>query len=333
MQMHKNGPLSGKGRRGRSYLLIPIQQKRDGTDRVEFRSTGFVISNSGYGYGITVAHAVPAETAETQVEYYASVASRYSNKFPVHVVKRDPELDLALLSFPDVQEWTPIDIGESNRVPDDARLYVLGFPRSSDLSSAEGLLSSHFGRHGNWQTTLPLDYGDSGGPVFDIGGRVIAIAAGGLDDARAITYVIPIRYARPLLELAQIESLTRYAKVSPNVGAEATIKKSFAFSVTADHQETKNVDEDFCLPNGMKITSYQPIVASKAGSATRVISFAKVPDKPNCLRFRATVAGNGGRVEEGRGCLGHAATPRFPSPLIKPGRADFPHPAFRPVSP
>jgi hypothetical protein len=25
-----------------------------------------------------------------------------------------------------------------------------------------------------------------------------------------------------------------------------------------------------------------------------------------------------GRVEEGRGSLGHAATPRFPSPLIKP---------------
>ena len=27
---------------------------------------------------------------------------------------------------------------------------------------------------------------------------------------------------------------------------------------------------------------------------------------------------NIGRVEEGRGSLGHAATPRFPSPLIKP---------------
>ena len=26
-----------------------------------------------------------------------------------------------------------------------------------------------------------------------------------------------------------------------------------------------------------------------------------------------------GRVEDGRGSLGHSATPRFPSPLIKPG--------------
>jgi hypothetical protein len=27
-----------------------------------------------------------------------------------------------------------------------------------------------------------------------------------------------------------------------------------------------------------------------------------------------------GRVEDGRGSLGHAATPRFPSPLIEPDR-------------
>ena len=39
-----------------------------------------------------------------------------------------------------------------------------------------------------------------------------------------------------------------------------------------------------------------------------------------------------GRVEDGRGSLGHSATPRFPSPLIKPGVPIFRHPAFRPAS-
>src|SRR3954470_20104675 len=32
----------------------------------------------------------------------------------------------------------------------------------------------------------------------------------------------------------------------------------------------------------------------------------------------AVVPGTRGRVEDGRGSLGHAATPRFPSPLVKP---------------
>ncbi len=37
------------------------------------------------------------------------------------------------------------------------------------------------------------------------------------------------------------------------------------------------------------------------------------PDAPACCRHRRE-----GRVEDGRGSLGHSATPRFPSPLIKP---------------
>src|SRR5215510_15699032 len=40
---------------------------------------------------------------------------------------------------------------------------------------------------------------------------------------------------------------------------------------------------------------------------------AAVPEE----QIRSTDVGCG-RVEDGRGSLGHAATPRFPSPLIKP---------------
>ena len=43
--------------------------------------------------------------------------------------------------------------------------------------------------------------------------------------------------------------------------------------------------------------------------------------------------GSSGRVEDGRGRLGHAATLRFPSPLIEPDVPQLRHPALRPVSP
>ena len=110
----------------------------------------------------------------------------------------------ASIAFPDVKKLDVIEAGESKNVPADARLFVLGFPRLSDLASAEGLLSNHYGPKGKWQTTLPIDYGNSGGPVFDIGGRVIGIAAGGLDEARAMTYVIPFDYARPLRSMVAL---------------------------------------------------------------------------------------------------------------------------------
>jgi S1-C subfamily serine protease len=181
-----------------SMLFIEaVSQNNDGTKRDVARSTGFIISDKGYG--MTVAHAVPKTTSDTIVHYYASVGSRYASKFPVEVVRRDEDLDLALLRLPKVQDWRHfIGLGRSNDVPEDTRLYVLGFPRNSDLASAEGLLSSHFGPGGKWQTTLPLDYGNSGGPLFDARGRVIAVAAGGYDQARAITFVIPMDYAWPL---------------------------------------------------------------------------------------------------------------------------------------
>jgi S1-C subfamily serine protease len=183
-----------------SILFIEaVGQKNDGTKPADVtRSTGFVISDSGSGFGMTVAHAVPRTTSDTTVRYYASAGSRYASKFPVEVLRRDEDLDLAILVLPKVQNWHLVGLGRSNDVPEDTRLYVLGFPRNSDLASAEGLLSSYFGPGGKWQTTLPLDYGNSGGPVFDARGRVIAVAAGGYDEARAITFVIPIDYARPL---------------------------------------------------------------------------------------------------------------------------------------
>ena len=45
--------------------------------------------------------------------------------------------------------------------------------------------------------------------------------------------------------------------------------------------------------------------------------------------YRTAAIRRGGRVEDGRGSLGHAATLRFPSPAHRTGRADFPHPALR----
>jgi S1-C subfamily serine protease len=276
-----------------SVLYIEtVQQNRDGTNKTTISSSGFVITKNGYG--LTAAHAVPRETSDTQVRYFASVGSRYSHKFPIEVVQRIEELDIALLQFPNVEEWIPVEMGDSRNVPDDARLYVLGFPRSSDLSSAEGLLSNHFGPGGKWQTTLPLDYGNSGGPVFDIGGRVIGIAAGGYDNAHAITFVIPSSYTKPLQDIVEAAPASMFAAgESPSVPSGHEVMKAFAFAYSVDHQEKKNVEEDFCLPTGVKVSNFKPVVTSLAGKETKVYSFSVTPNKPNCVRLQGEVAGNG----------------------------------------
>lgn len=259
-----------------------LSEKRDGTNREVISGTGFVISP--LGYAITAAHVVPRPASDGIAQYRASVTSRHSAKFSIEVVYRQEELDLALLLFPSVQTWQALDFGNSSETPEDARLYVLGFPRASDLASAEGLLSSRFGTRGNWQTTLPIDYGNSGGPVFDIGGRVVGIAAGGLDEARAMTYVIPSNYSRPIRSLTQ---------ASFDVGIMTAVKMNPFFVITADHQQQRELEQLFCLEPQYKVTSFSPTVTATYGDTTKIVSIAPAIGKDNCVALKAFVAGDG----------------------------------------
>lgn len=177
-----------------------VRQNRDGTNRETLTASGFVVSC--FGHVLTVAHAVPREGANELVTYGAAVRSRHALKVRAEIVMRDENLDLALLQLPNVQAWKPLEFAPTDVVVgEDTRLYALGFPLHADLTSAEGLLSNRAGVSGRWQTTLPLNFGNSGGPVFDASGKVVAVAAGGFDQAQAITFVIPAEYLRGVRDL------------------------------------------------------------------------------------------------------------------------------------
>lgn len=252
----------------------------DGTDRQVSTATGFVISNRGHA--ITAAHAVPRVSRDKRGFFRAALGGRQAHRFSFEVVMRDEDLDVALLKFPSSGfSWSPLEFGESELVPKDARLYVLGFPRTSDLVSAEGLLRGDDGPGGKWQTTLPLDYGHSGGPVFDIEGRVIGVAVGGFDDAKAQTFVVPAHY---------IYFMRRYASTAiENVPGMTAI----AFGFSADHEERKPVSELFCIGSDQRIESVKPIIASRNGDDSRLLSTTPVPNQPNCVQLNALVAGKG----------------------------------------
>jgi len=279
-----------------SIIHIESQRyERDGSNRETFSSTGFVVSC--LGHAITVAHAVPRPTEFGVAEYRASTRSRHRPKVHVEVIARDEDLDLALVLLPQSEEWRALTfVDQSADVPEDARLYTLGFPLASDLSSAEGLLSSHFGVGGKWQTTLPLNFGNSGGPVFDIGGNIVAVAAGGFDQAQNITYVIPADYARSLRSLLPASASCPRRQPSANPPQPTpfqSIRQTFAFAVTVGHQEERSISELYCLPDGFQVSAVEPLLTSEAGRGTRLISAEPPPGRPNCIELKAFVRGNG----------------------------------------
>jgi hypothetical protein len=158
---------------------------------------------------------------------------------------------------------------------------------------------------GKWQTTLPLNYGNSGSPVFHTDGNVVAIAVGGRDDLNSVTYVIPINFARALLDIA------RQAAVSPPQPSPTRIVQKFMFYESADHEEAKNVAKEFCLPNEYVVENKSVSETTKNGDGTHFENVTVTPGRSNCVTVTAFIKGNGVRkvgpfvVDHlGRGWLG-----------------------------
>lgn len=178
-----------------AIAYIETESSSDGRDPQISSGTGFLVTSSGFV--ITASHVVPEPAPGRQVAYRAALRSPAEQKFPLQLICRIKEYDVALLKLPDD---TPVARGLRVKLraltEEDARLYTLGFPakmirQTEAMSSAEGLLSNMHGPGGLWQTTLPLNRGNSGGPVFDYSGQVVAVAVGGFDDAHLITFVRP----------------------------------------------------------------------------------------------------------------------------------------------
>jgi S1-C subfamily serine protease len=81
-------------------------------------------------------------------------------------------------------------------------LLALGFPLDSDLSVSAGVLSNEFAEGGLWQIAIPLNYGNSGGPVVDERGVVIGMVRGGVSQAEEINFMRPINLLTPILNAA-----------------------------------------------------------------------------------------------------------------------------------
>lgn len=200
---------------------------KDGTGaREDSSGTGFVVTE--YGHMISANHVVLEESRDTIVRTWGWIGSRNSaNKYPVEVVKRERDLDLVLLALqlPADLRLQVAQIGSSGAMRLDAPLYALGFPGKADLSPATGILSNRSGPKGRWQTTLGINRGNSGGPVFDPQTKkVVAIAWAGDDTAQQVTYAIPESYASGLLRIAGYEVAA--AKVSAAIRADASLKSS-----------------------------------------------------------------------------------------------------------
>ena len=143
--------------------------------------TGFFIDRKGYF--ATNYHVVDG-SSEIQIEFYREGELQTHN---AQVIKEDKINDLVILkiSDEDFKYFDEIPYNFSSRVLDiGEEVFALGYPLTNfmgkDIKFTDGKISSKTGYDGdmfNYQTTTPIQPGNSGGPLFDYNGNLIGINA------------------------------------------------------------------------------------------------------------------------------------------------------------
>lgn len=179
------------------------------------RGTGFIISP--LGHLITNAHVVSPRNRDLDVKaakVEVRVGSLLNPPVEAVVLARDDSNDLALLRLPKPSQgdWATVTIGREQAFPVGTRLLGLGFGAAGDLAivPAGEKTANLTVVDGNvkpwWQTSLALNEGNSGGPIFGQLGTVVGVAVAKRSAAQLVTYVIPIGRAQHLLDAAQVTS-------------------------------------------------------------------------------------------------------------------------------
>ena len=209
---------------------------------IEWRGNGSGIFVDEAGYIATNYHVIK-DANTIGVEYYSSGVLK---KHFAEVVISDETNDLAILRIIDKNFSTlntiPYTFGTKS-CDVGTEVFTLGYPMALNLMGKEikytnGSISSKTGFMGDittYQISVPIQGGNSGGPLFDYDGNLVALTASGikrsLDLTENVNYAIKSTYLKSLTESMNYEiQLPDYYKIK-SLSTTEKIKKIKDFVV------------------------------------------------------------------------------------------------------
>ncbi len=198
---------------GDKIILIKLYPKTENNNSGTFSSsnnekstgTGFAISSNGY---IVTNHHVIENAKSVEVK---GINGNFSKKLSAEVVVSDEKNDLAIIKINDPNFTTLgtipytfrqgiADVGEN--------VFVLGYPMTSSMGEeiklTNGIISSKTGFKGDistYQVSVPVQPGNSGGPLFDKNGNILGVINAKHSLAENASYAIKVNYLKNLIEL------------------------------------------------------------------------------------------------------------------------------------
>lgn len=237
------------------------------TNVSKWSGTGFALKN---GYVVTNYHV--AGEAKT-IEIYG-VNGNASKGYKATIVGADKVSDLALLKITDKDfsgygnppyafKSSMVDVGEN--------VYVLGYPLTQtmgeEIKLTNGIVSARSGYEGDvttYQISVPVQPGNSGGPMFDMKGNLVGIVCAKHAEAENANYAIKTSYLKNLVE--SVASSSIFPTVSTINGKE--LKEQV--------KQTKNFVYMIKCSDMSDISDGLPLHSGDATSTSNIINYPTV---------------------------------------------------------
>jgi S1-C subfamily serine protease len=159
-----------------------------------FSGTGFAINNKGYF--ITSLHLVKGNDS-------IFIENESTDRLSARIVYTDSHLDIAVLKIDSSDALKFRDLPYSFKVIESdlgENVFTLGYP-SQDIVYGEGSISSstRLGDTNMYQISIPLNPGNSGGPLIDEYGNVIGVVSGKNQNAEGTSFASKSIYINQII--------------------------------------------------------------------------------------------------------------------------------------
>jgi S1-C subfamily serine protease len=167
--------------------------------------------------------------------------------YPASVIATDQQNDLAIIKINDssYHNVSKIPYGLLTRTKDTgSEVFALGYPMAdvmgSEVKFTDCKISSKSGIQGDirvYQISVPIQPGNSGGPLFDMEGNIVGITSSGLNrdyfKSENVNYAIKASYLKTLMDTCpqKINLMPKENDVSSNMPLTDRIKQYEGFVV------------------------------------------------------------------------------------------------------
>jgi S1-C subfamily serine protease len=273
------------------------------------QGSGFVVDRQGSI--LTNAHVITnVAEARTNVRGAEAVYVEFSDgeRVAAEVVGWDLFSDVGVVRVsPDDHPLVTVPLGESSSVSVGEPVAAIGSPFGKQTSLSVGVVSaigrsidsltSGFEVANAIQTDTPINRGNSGGPLFDAGGRVIGINAqiqSSSGTAEGVGFAIPIDLARRSLEQLLETGRVRYAyigirtqDVTPGIADAFDLGVQRGALVTRVEERTPAAAAG--LRGGSRTEAYNGLDVTLGGDVIVAIGGTKVESADDVSRLVTTV--------------------------------------------